>query len=68
MFDAALTHLRLPAARCAVVGDSEVNDIRPGRLLGCTTVRVAILEPLPLESEADAVLGSLDDVARELLR
>jgi HAD superfamily hydrolase (TIGR01549 family) len=67
MFDAALTCAAAPAERCAVVGDSELNDIIPGRALGYMTVRVAIQEPLPAESVADHVVGSLDRVATVLL-
>jgi HAD superfamily hydrolase (TIGR01509 family) len=63
MFDAALTCAGAPAERCAVVGDSELNDIIPGRALGCMTVRVAIQEPVPAKSVAHHVVGSLDSVA-----
>jgi HAD superfamily hydrolase (TIGR01509 family) len=66
MFEAGLRAAGVPAERCAMVGNSEENDVRPARALGMRTIRVAIEEPLPASSEADAVTASLDEVARLL--
>jgi FMN phosphatase YigB (HAD superfamily) len=61
--DAALAVAGALSAQCAMVGDSEVNDIVPARDRGMVTVRVAIEEPLPTNSVADHVCGSLREVA-----
>ena len=65
-FEAALSAAEQPAHQCAMVGDSETNDIRPAHTLGMLTVRVAIEEPMPAQSVATHVCGSLGQVA-ELL-
>jgi FMN phosphatase YigB (HAD superfamily) len=62
IFDAALGMTGVPAARTAVVGNSETSDILPGLELGLTTVLVAIEQPPPVFSSADAVATSLADV------
>jgi FMN phosphatase YigB (HAD superfamily) len=65
-FQVALTAAGCPASGCAMVGDSESNDIAPAHALGMFTVRVAIEEPPPAFSIADRVCGSLGEVARAL--
>jgi FMN phosphatase YigB (HAD superfamily) len=49
-----------------MVGNSEAKDVLPARALGIRTIRVAIEEPPPAISAADAVTSSLDEVARLL--
>jgi len=63
VFEAGLAAARAPAERCAMVGNSEAKDVRPARALGIRTIRVAIEEPVPATSEADAVTGSLHQAA-----
>ena len=65
-FEVALSAAGSPAGGCAMVGDSESNDIAPAHALGMFTVRVAIEEPRPSVSAADEVCGSLGEVARVL--
>lgn len=55
-----------PAA-CAMVGNSESKDVVPAKRLGLRTIRVAIEEPKPPTSQADAVTNSLEEVAHLLL-
>ena len=59
IFEAALTALDCPAAACAIVGDSEIKDIQPAVALGMRAIRVAIEEPPPVTSAADAVVTGL---------
>jgi putative hydrolase of the HAD superfamily len=66
IFSAALDMLAIPAERAAIIGNSETSDVAPARALGMRTVRVAIEEPRPADSQADAVVTSLDDVADAL--
>src|SRR5262245_9713680 len=66
MFEAGLHAAGVPAERCAMVGNSEDKDVRPARALGLRTIRVAIQEPRPATSEADAVTTSLPEAARLL--
>ncbi|HZD38473.1 MAG TPA: HAD family hydrolase, partial [Actinomycetes bacterium] len=66
MFDAGLRAAGAPAERCAMVGNSEDKDVRPAKALGLRTIRVAIEEPHPATTEADAVTTSLDEVAHLL--
>ena len=63
MFAAALAVAAYPPGECAMVGDSERNDIAPARSLGMFTIRVAIEEPPPKATIADRVVTSLNDVA-----
>jgi FMN phosphatase YigB (HAD superfamily) len=63
IFQAALSVTGVPADRTAIVGNSEVCDIIPAMDLGMTTLLVAIEEPPPVFSSADAVAVSLADVA-----
>jgi FMN phosphatase YigB (HAD superfamily) len=66
MFEAGLRAAGTPAERCAMVGNSEEKDVRPAKALGLRTIRVAIEQPLPATSEADAVTTSLEEVAHLL--
>ncbi|HZD67353.1 MAG TPA: HAD family hydrolase [Actinomycetes bacterium] len=63
MFEAAMAAAAAPPAACAMVGNSEPNDMAPARRLGMRTIRVAIEEPKPTASEADAVTDSLAEAA-----
>jgi HAD superfamily hydrolase (TIGR01509 family) len=67
LFEAALSTLGCSAMQAVVVGNSEPNDIEPARRLGARTIRVAIEEPKPLSTAADAVATNLADVADILL-
>jgi FMN phosphatase YigB (HAD superfamily) len=62
IFTAALAVTGVSPTRAAIVGNSESCDIVPGLELGMTAVRVAIEEPPPVFSSADAVAISLEDV------
>jgi FMN phosphatase YigB (HAD superfamily) len=62
IFEAALSVTGVPPGRTAIVGNSEECDILPAMALGMTTVLVAIEEPPPVFSSADAVAVSLADV------
>jgi FMN phosphatase YigB (HAD superfamily) len=62
IFEAALASTQVPPSRTAIVGNSERSDIIPGMDLGLTAIRVAIEEPPPVFSRADAVAVSLEDV------
>jgi FMN phosphatase YigB (HAD superfamily) len=66
-FDVALDAADQPAERCAMVGDSETNDIVPAHDRGMITVRVAIEEPAPASTVADHLCHSLNEVADALL-
>jgi FMN phosphatase YigB (HAD superfamily) len=66
MFEAAMAAAGAPAGACAMVGNSESKDVVPAKRLGMRTIRVAIEEPEPAGSEADAVVDSLEAAARLL--
>ena len=66
IFEAGLQAAGVAAERCAMVGNSEDKDVRPARALGMRVIRVAIEEPVPASSQADAVTDSLHEVARLL--
>jgi putative hydrolase of the HAD superfamily len=66
MFIAALQALDCRADRAVVVGNSERNDIEPGRRLGARTIRVAIEEPAPACTAADALATDLRQVVNVL--
>lgn len=68
MFDAALSAAGCDAAQAVMVGNSEVADVIPAKSLGMRTIRVCIEESLTTESAADAVVGSLDEVASLIRR
>jgi HAD superfamily hydrolase (TIGR01509 family) len=67
MFEAAMAAAGASPAACAMVGNSESKDVLPARQLGIRTIRVAIEEPKPTGSRAEAVTVSLEEVARLLL-
>jgi FMN phosphatase YigB (HAD superfamily) len=62
IFMAALKVLDCRADRAVIVGNSERNDIEPGRRLGTRTVRVAIEEPSPSFTAADTLVTDLRQV------
>lgn len=62
IFRATLEACRVDPALCVMVGNSERNDILPALALGMRTIRVAIEEPPPSESRAQAVATSLHEV------
>ncbi|HEY6470015.1 MAG TPA: HAD family hydrolase [Candidatus Dormibacteraeota bacterium] len=62
-FDAALDEAGVAAEECLMIGNSEDKDIVPSKARGMRAIRVAIEEPLPSASAADAVYGSLDEVS-----
>jgi HAD superfamily hydrolase (TIGR01509 family) len=65
-FAAALSAAGHPAGECAMVGDSERNDIAPARALGMVTIRVGI-EQAPAEATAATHLCcSLSEVTAAL--
>ena len=59
MFRAALDVLGVPPGAAAMVGNSEAADIAPAKALGIRTILVAIEDPVPAHTEADAVATSL---------
>ncbi len=61
-FDTAVRAAGAPPSRCALVGDSEVNDIDPAVQRGMLAVRVAIEEARPKSSAARTVTTSLAEV------
>jgi FMN phosphatase YigB (HAD superfamily) len=67
IFHEALKRLDAYPDGTILVGNSESLDIAPARALGMFTIRVAIEEPVPTSSAADAVVDSLSSV-REALK
>lgn len=67
VFDTAVSTAACAPTSCVFVGDSEINDIAPASALGMKTVLVAIEEPPPSVSAADAVVTSLDEVSQLLV-
>jgi HAD superfamily hydrolase (TIGR01509 family) len=65
-FDAALSAAGHPPRECAMVGDSEQNDIAPATTLGMRTVRITIEGSEPTGSAADHVCGSLGAAGKAL--
>ena len=65
-FESAVGVAGCSASECAMVGDSERNDIAPAHARGMFTVLVAIEGPPPETTVADHVARSLDEV-REVL-
>jgi FMN phosphatase YigB (HAD superfamily) len=59
MFEVALRVASCAAAECLMIGNSEVKDIQPAVALGMRAIRVAIEEPRPATSAAQAVVTSL---------
>jgi HAD superfamily hydrolase (TIGR01509 family) len=64
MFRAAVQIAGCRAEDCAFIGDSEEKDIAPAVQRGMRTVLVAIEQPSPAVSEADAVATSLEEVTQ----
>lgn len=62
-FDAVLEQADCPAGDCVMIGNSEDKDIVPCKARGMEAILVAIEEPLPSASGADAICGSLDEVS-----
>jgi FMN phosphatase YigB (HAD superfamily) len=46
-----------------MIGNSESLDIAPAKALGMSAIRVAIEEPMPSDSHADHVIGSLEELS-----
>jgi putative hydrolase of the HAD superfamily len=61
-FEATMREAGCQPAACAIIGNSEANDIQPAVALGMRTIRVAIEEPPPASSAAHAVVTSLEAV------
>jgi FMN phosphatase YigB (HAD superfamily) len=53
---------------CVMVGNSEANDVAPAVSLGMRALRVAIEEPPPAETTAQALATSLHEAAALLRR
>jgi putative hydrolase of the HAD superfamily len=62
MFAAAIREANCGAASCLMVGNSETKDIAPAVALGMRAIRVAIEEPPPVSTRAQAVAESLAEV------
>lgn len=62
-FRAGIAAAGCATSACVMIGNSESADIRPARALGMRTLRVAIEEPLPGSTAADALTDSLLDGA-----
>lgn len=63
-FDAVLQTAGVSTEACLMIGNSETKDIEPAATLGMRTIRVAIEEPVPVTTSADALCGSLEDAAQ----
>jgi FMN phosphatase YigB (HAD superfamily) len=68
MLEAALATAGVPPEACVIIGNSEARDIVPARELGMRAIRVAIEEPCPETTCADALACSLAEAASLLLR
>ena len=68
IFAAALTAGGCAPDACVMVGNSELNDIQPAKLLGMRSIRVAIEEPPPQTTAAEFVGATLSDVSSTLRR
>lgn len=67
IFEAALRAANCDAECCVMIGNSEVKDILPAIAMGMRAIRVAIEEPLPQSTAAQAAAGNLTEVG-EILR
>ena len=67
-FEAALGAAGAQPAACLMVGNSEPNDIHPAVALGMRAIRVAIEEPPPASSAANAVATDLESVLSTVSR
>ena len=65
-FQAALELAGAPPRSCAIIGNSEEADIAPAAVLGLRTILVAIEEPPPAGTIADATATSLREALRIL--
>ena len=63
-FDVVLQAAGASAEACLMIGNSETKDIEPAATLGMRTIRVAIEEPVPITTSADALCGSLEDAVQ----
>jgi putative hydrolase of the HAD superfamily len=61
-FEAALRAANCGAESCVMIGNSELKDIQPAVALGMRAVRVAIEEPLPAATAAQAIASNLTEV------
>jgi len=68
IFKAAILEAGCNAAECVMIGNSETNDIEPALQLGMRAIRVAIEEPPPRTSAAEAVLTDLGAVGQLIAR
>jgi FMN phosphatase YigB (HAD superfamily) len=68
IFQAALDRAECAPDRCVLVGNSEPLDIQPAVSLGMRSILVAIEDPLPAPSAADAVTTSLEQVRQAVYR
>jgi HAD superfamily hydrolase (TIGR01509 family) len=66
-YAALLDAARCPPAECAMVGDSEVNDIIPARDLGMLTIKVGVQKNRAPSSAATHVCASLSEVGMVIL-
>jgi FMN phosphatase YigB (HAD superfamily) len=66
MFEASISAARCEPMECVMVGNSEEHDIQPAVALGLRAIRVAIDEPRPQSSSAQAIVSNLAEVS-ELL-
>ena len=64
MFVEGLLAAGCSADECLIIGDSETADIEPAVALGMPAIRVAIEEPLPASTCADALADSLAGALR----
>jgi len=67
IFAAAIAAAGCAAERCVLIGNSEENDIAPAVALGMRAIRVAIEEPPPATSAANAIVTSLAEATRVLM-
>lgn len=61
-YDAVLKQAGFPPENCLMIGNSETLDVVPSKARGMSAIRVAIEEPRPSASIADAVYESLEEV------
>jgi putative hydrolase of the HAD superfamily len=66
IFERAVATWQLASNECAVIGNSEHNDIEPAVRLGFYAMRVAIEEPPPRFTRAHSLVRSLDEAAMVL--
>jgi FMN phosphatase YigB (HAD superfamily) len=59
VFELAMQRADVPAERCAVIGNSEVNDVEPALKLGMLAILVHPDDPRPESSRAHAIAPDL---------